>query len=320
MRTRVSEILGIQYPILQGAMAWISDYRLAAAVSNAGGAGIIATGGRTAEWTRDQITKARQLTLKPFGVNFGLSIQNDELDGLVQVICEEKPKFVTIGAGNPIPFIERFHSAGIIVIGIIPNTRLAKKVEAAGIDMIVLEGTEAGGRVGHQTTMALLTNAIPEVKIPVLAAGSIVDGRGLAAALIMGAEGIQMGTRFLACNECMVHPQYKEEILKATDEQSVVIGLSRNKGMRGLKSPFTEKYHQMEISGAKDEELSSLMSGASRAVAVNGLGKDGMNGLVQCGQGVGQIKEIKTSKQIIEDIVKEAEKCLSKASRIAGKD
>jgi len=316
MKTRVTEMLGIEYPILQGAMAWISDYRLAAAVSNAGGAGTIATGGRSAEWTRDQIKKTKKLTNKPFGVNLGLAIEYEELDKMINVICEEKPSFVAVGAGDPIPFIERFHSVGIKVIGIIPNTRLAKKVEAEGIDMIVVEGTEAGGRVGHLTTMALLTNVLPEVTIPVLAAGSIVDGRGLAAAMIMGAEGVQMGTRFLVSKECVVNPQYKEEILKATDQNSIVIGLSRNKGMRGLKSPFTDKYHQMEITGAKNEELTKLMTNASRKVAEQGLGEDGMNGLVQCGQGVEQIKQIKTVKQIIDDIINEAEELLCNAPKL----
>lgn len=316
MKTRVTEMLGIEHPILQGAMAWISDYRLASAVSNAGGAGIIATGGHNAQWTRDQIRKAKKLCNKPFGVNLGLAIEYEELEKLISVVCEEKPSFVSIGAGNPIPFIDRFHSAGIKVIGIIPNTRLAKKVETAGIDMIVVEGTEAGGRVGHLTTMALLTNVLPEVTIPVLAAGSIVDGRGLAAAMIMGAEGVQMGTRFLASDECVVNPQYKEEILKATDQNSIVIGLSRNNGMRGLKSPFTDKYHQMEITGAQDKELTKLMANASRKVAEQGLGEDGMNGLVQCGQGVEQIKQIKTAKQIIDDIIKEAEELLYNAPKL----
>jgi enoyl-[acyl-carrier protein] reductase II len=205
------------------------------------------------------------------------------------------------------------HDAGIQVIGIIPNLRLAKRVEAAGIDMIVLEGTEAGGRIGRIATMAQLTNVLPEVKLPVIAAGGIVDGRGMAAALIMGAEGIQMGTRFLVSEECIVHPQYKEEIIKATDEDSVETGLSRNLGMRGLRSPFTEKYHQMEISGVPIDELNKFATGASRRVAENGLGDDGMNGMVQCGQGVVPIKEIKSVKQIIEETVEEAERLLRNA-------
>ncbi len=318
MKTRVTELLGIKYPILQGGMAWVSDYRLAAAVSSAGAAGIIATGGRSAAWTRDQIRKAKELTDNPFGVNLGLAIEygREALDEMIQVICEEKPAFVTVGAGNPIPFIETFHAAGIKVVGIIPNTRTAKKVEAAGIDMIVVEGTEAGGRIGRLSTMALMTNVIPEVSIPVLAAGAISDGRGLAAAMMMGAQGVQMGTRFLACAECFVHPQYKEEILKATDEQSVSTGLSRNMGMRGLRSPFTEKFTQMEISGVPDAELSRFATGSSRAVAENGLTPDGMNGMIQCGQGVGPIKEIKTAKQIVEEIVKEAENLLLNAPKL----
>jgi enoyl-[acyl-carrier protein] reductase II len=313
MQTRVTQLLGIEHPIFQGGMAWISDYHLAAAVSNAGAAGIIATGGRDAAWTRDQILKTKALTDKPFGVNLSLAQDNPNLDEIIRILCEEEISFVTVGAGNPIPFIETFHAAGVKVVGIIPNLRLAKRVEAAGIDMIVVEGTEAGGTIGRLSTMALMTNVIPEVSIPVLAAGAIVDGRGLAAALMMGAAGIQMGTRFLASAECVVHPQYKEKILRATDDQSVSTGLSRNMGMRGLRSPFSEKFTQMEISGVSDAELSAFATGASRAVAENGLGPDGMNGMVQCGQGLVPIKEIKTARQIVEDTVREAEELLLKA-------
>ncbi|MCJ7835310.1 nitronate monooxygenase [Cuneatibacter sp. NSJ-177] len=317
MKTRVTEILEITYPILQGAMAWISDCHLAAAVSNAGGAGIIATGGQTENWIREQIREAKRLTNRPFGVNLGLAIPADDLNAMIRAICEEKPAFVTVGAGNPVPFIETFHASKIKVVGIIPNTRLAKKVEAAGIDLIVVEGTEAGGRIGKLTTMALLENVLPEVKLPVLAAGGIVDGRGMAAAMIMGAEGIQMGTRFLASKECIVHPQYKDEILKAGDEQSVSIGLSRNKGLRGLKSPFTERYTQMENSGVSTEELSLLVAGISEKVAKEGLGADGMNGMVQCGQAVGPVKEILSVKEIIERTAEEAEQLLKNAYRLA---
>lgn len=317
MKTRVTEILEITYPILQGAMAWISDCHLAAAVSNAGGAGIIATGGQTENWIREQIREAKRLTSRPFGVNLGLAIPADDLYAMIRAICEEKPAFVTVGAGNPVPFIETFHASKIKVVGIIPNTRLAKKVEAAGIDLIVVEGTEAGGRIGKLTTMALLENVLPEVKLPVLAAGGIVDGRGMAAAMIMGAEGIQMGTRFLASKECIVHPQYKDEILKAGDEQSVSIGLSRNKGLRGLKSPFTERYTQMENSGVSTEELSLLVAGISEKVAKEGLGADGMNGMVQCGQAVGPVKEILSVKEIIERTAEEAEQLLKNAYRLA---
>lgn len=317
MKTRVTEILEITYPILQGAMAWISDCHLAAAVSNAGGAGIIATGGQTENWIREQIREAKRLTSRPFGVNLGLAIPADDLNAMIRAICEEKPAFVTVGAGNPVPFIETFHARGIKVVGIIPNTRLAKKVEAAGIDLIVVEGTEAGGRIGKLTTMALLENVLPEVKLPVLAAGGIVDGRGMAAAMIMGAEGIQMGTRFLASKECIVHPQYKDEILKSGDEQSVSIGLSRNKGLRGLKSPFTERYTQMENSGVSTEELSRLVAGISEKVAKEGLGADGMNGMIQCGQAVGPVKEILSVKEIIERTAEEAEQLLKNAYRLA---
>lgn len=313
IKTRITEMLGIKYPIFQGAMGYISDYHLVSAVSNAGGAGVIATGGRDGAWTKEQIRLTKELTDKPFGVNIALSHRNLDIERMIDIVCEEEVVFVTVGAGNPIPFIERLHSAGVKVVGIIPSTRLAKKTEAAGIDMIIIEGTEAGGRIGRLTTMSLMSNVIPEVKIPVMAAGGICDGRGLAAALIMGAEGIQMGTRFLVSEECVVHPQYKEEIIKASDTNSVSIGLSRNKGTRGLRSPYTEKYTEMEISGVSTEELGLFFKGVSRKVAEEGLGEDGMNGIIQCSQAIEQIREIKTVKQIIEDTMKEAEELLLNA-------
>ncbi len=316
MKTRVTDILEIQYPILQGAMAWISECRLAAAVSNAGGAGIIATGGRSGEWTREQIREAKRLTNQPFGVNLGLALPKEELEEILNAICQEKPAFVTVGAGDPIPFIERFHQAGIRVVGIIPNARLARKVEAAGIDLIVLEGTESGGRIGRLTTMALLENVPPEVKVPLLAAGGIVDGRGMAAAMLMGAEGVQMGTRFLVSQECQVHPQYKEEILKASDEQSVSIGLSRNKGLRGLRSPFTDLYTERENRGVSTEELSRMVAGASRRVAEEGLGPDGMNGLIQCGQALNPVQDVLSVREIVENTVAEASELLKNAWKL----
>ena len=318
MKTRVTELLGIKYPIIQGAMAWIADSTLAAAVSNGGGAGVIATGGRDREWIEREIARTKTLTDKPFGVNLGIDRQydNGDLDEVIDIIRRERVSFITVGAGDPIPFIEPLHAAGVKVVGIIPTTRLAKKVEAAGIDMIVVEGTEAGGRIGRLSTMALMTNVIPEVSLPVMAAGGMADGRGLAAALMMGAEGIQMGSRFLACEECVVHPSYKQAVLAATDRDSVSTGLSRNLGMRGLRSAFSEEYTRMEIGGVPDEELNRFATGASRSVAVEGLHTDGMNGMYQCGQGIGPIREIKPAARIIEEIVAEAEKLLLNAPNL----
>ena len=195
MATGLTELLGIRYPIIQGGMAWISDAGLAAAVSNAGGAGIISTGGRTTEYTESEIRRCRTLTDKPFGVNVMLMAPNRE--EIVDVICREKPAFVTLGAGNPVPYFDRLHEAGIRVIPVVPNLRLAKRVEAKGADAIVVEGMEAGGHIGTLCTLPLMTQVIPEIHIPVIMAGGFADGRGLAAALLMGAAGIQMGTRFL---------------------------------------------------------------------------------------------------------------------------
>lgn len=305
MKTRVTEILGIEYPVLQGAMAGISECNLASAVSNAGGAGIIAAIGQDTNWLRFQIKKAKELTDKPFGVNIGLY---KNADGLIQLICEEKPAFVTIGAGDPLPYIKRLQSTGIKVIGIIPNTRLAKRVEAFGIDMIIIEGTEAGGRVGNLSTMALMTNVIPEVKIPVIAAGAIADGRGLAAALVMGAEGIQIGTRFIASEECIVYQDYKEKILHAKDEDSVLINLSANSGIRGLKSAFSER---LLVKGTNSLHDIDKLTYNTTEIAINGeINDNDINGIVLCGQGLGPIKTIKTVKNIIYDIVNEAKDIL----------
>jgi enoyl-[acyl-carrier protein] reductase II len=312
MRTRVTELLGIKYPILQGAMAWVAEANLVSAVSNAGGSGILASGGRDADWVVNQIRKTKTMTQKPFGINVSLET-SPRKEQIVDAICQEKVDFVTLGAGDPIPYIDRFHSVGIKVAGIIPNTRLAKRVEAAGMDFIIIEGMEGGGRIGKLTTMSLMSNVIPEVKIPVVVAGGIIDGRGMAASFIMGASAIQMGTRFLLAEECVVHDDYKNSIINATDEDSVTPGFTRGKGMRGLKSPFTEKYHEMEISGVTNEELRNFVVGCSRRVAEQGLGADGMNGMVQCGQSLVSLKNIQTAKEIIEEIVNEAEDLLKYA-------
>lgn len=313
MNMSLTEVLGIRYPILQGAMAWISDSNLAAAVSEAGAGGVIGAGGRDADWVREEIRKTKNLTDKPFGINVSLE-STPWRESLIDCICTEGVGFVTLGAGNPIPHIERFREAGIRIVGIIPNLRLAKRVEAAGIDAIVIEGMEAGGRIGTQTTMSLMTNILPAIKIPVLAAGGIVDGRGMAAALVMGAAGVQMGSRFLLSDECVVHPSYKEAIIRATDEDSVTTGLSRGMGMRGLRSNFSDRYHQMETNGAPIEELNAFATGSSRRVAEEGLGADGMNGIVQVGQGLTPLREILPVKKIIQDIIQEANVCLSAAA------
>lgn len=311
METKLTKLLGIKYPLIQGAMAWVSEANLTSAVSNAGGAGIIAAGGRTTDWVRDEIRKTKALTDKPFGVNIVLMAPNK--DEVVEIICQEKVAFVTLGAGNPLPYIETFHKAGIKAIPVVPSVKLAKRVEAAGADAMVIEGMEAGGHIGTLTTMALLTNVIPEVSIPVIAAGGIVDGRGMAAAMLMGAAGVQMGSRFLLAEECAAHMNVKQRIIAATDTDSVVTGYSRGQGVRGIKNAFTEKFLALEVSGAPTSELNALATGTNKLATIDG---DIEMGMVQVGQSLNQLNEIKPSKTIIEEIIAETVRLLSTASTL----
>ncbi|MDF2500131.1 MAG: 2-nitropropane dioxygenase [Anaerosporomusa subterranea] len=311
MKTRLTNLLGIKYPIIQGGMAWVSEANLTSAVSNSGGAGIIASGGRSADWVRDEIRKTKSLTNKPFGVNVMLMAPNK--DEVVEVICQEKVAFVTLGAGNPVPFFEKFHQVGIKVIPVIPNVKLAKRVESAGADAIVIEGMEAGGHIGTLTTMALLTNVIPEISIPVIVAGGIVDGRGVAAALIMGASGVQMGSRFLLTEECTLHQHAKQRIIAASDVDSVVTGYSRGHGVRGVRNKFTEKFLELETSGAPQEILNNLAAGTNKLAAVDG---DVENGLVQVGQSLNRLNETKPTAQIMEEVMVETIKVLTSAGNL----
>ena len=277
MAKSITEVLGIKYPIIQGGMAWISDAKLAAAVSNAGGAGIISCGGRTTEYVREEIRKAKQLTDKPFGVNVMLMAPNK--DEIVDVICEEKPAFVTLGAGNPVPYFAKLKEAGIKVIPVIPNVKLAKRVAAAGADAMVAEGMEAGGHIGVLTTMALMTQVIPEIKdIPVVMAGGFGDGRGLAAAMLMGAGGVQMGTRFLVAEECSVHENMKQKLIEAVDTDTIVTGLTLGGAVRGIKNKFSTEFVQKENEGkTSKEELIRMATGTNKLAAVEGDVVNGMN-------------------------------------------
>ena len=311
MKTKLTALLGIQYPIIQGGMAWASDATLAAAVSNAGAAGIIGSGGRTTEWTRNEIRRAKELTDKPFGVNVMLMAPNR--DDIVSVICEEKVAFATLGAGNPILYFERLHAAGVKVIPVVPNVKLAKRVETAGADAIVIEGMEAGGHIGTQTTMALLTNVLPEVSLPVIAAGGIVDGRGMAAALIMGASGVQMGSRFLLAAECAFHPNSKASVMNASDTDSVVTGYSRNVGVRGLRNKLTDQYLKMETSGAPQAELDKLVTGTNRLAAVDG---DVENGVVQVGQSLTPLRRIEPVREIVDHVMTDVQRILFQAPEL----
>lgn len=306
--TKLTNLLNIKYPIIQGGMAWVSEARLAAAVSNAGGAGIIACGGRDEQWVRDQIRLTKTLTDKPFGVNVQLMAPNK--DALVEIICEEKVAFVTLGAGNPVPFFEKFTQAGIKKIPVVPNVKLAKRVQDAGADALVVEGMEAGGHIGVLTTMALMTQVVPAVDIPVVVAGGFADGRGLAAALIMGAAGVQMGTRFLVAEECGVHPNFKQKLLQAADTDSVVTGLTFGHAVRGVKNKFTDHFLKLEREGTPEADLARLATGTNRLAAVEG---DIENGMVQAGQCLLPLTAIEPVTVIVEKIMEDARAVLAKA-------
>ena len=305
MKTKLTELLNIKYPIIQGAMAWVSEANLAAAVSNAGGAGIIATGGRDAAWVKEQIDLARTLTDKPFGVN--VVLQDKDKDEKIDLICNEKVAFVTLGAGNPVPYIEKFKNAGIKVIPVVPNIKLAKRVEENGADALIIEGMEAGGHIGRLTSLSLMTQVIPEIKIPVIAAGGFAEGRGLAAALVMGASGIQAGTRFYASKECTAHINAKNAIVAAGDSDTDITGYIRGNHVRGLKNKMTEKYLELEKQHAPYEQLHDLIVGTSRSAPVDG---DVEWGLVQAGQSLSVITSLKSCEEIINDMVKEAKEAI----------
>ena len=311
MKTKLTELLGIRYPIIQGAMAWISESTLVSAVANAGATGVIATGGQSSAWIHEQIRKTKELTDHPFGVN--LMLQAPNKDEVLEIICEEKVAFATIGAGNPVPYFEPLHRAGVKAIPVVPSIKLAKRVQEKGADALVIEGFEAGGHDGMQTTMALMTNVIPEIDIPVIVAGSIVDGRGMAAALLMGADGVQMGSRFLLAEECQVHQNSKDAIIAATDTDSVITGFTRNNNVRGLRSAFTDEYLRLEREGAADDVLTALSRGTNRLAAVDG---DTVNGVVQVGQGLNRLTKIQPAKEIVDEIIHEMTERLQNAPQL----
>jgi enoyl-[acyl-carrier protein] reductase II len=311
MKTRLTELLGIKYPIIQGAMAWTSDANLAIAVANAGGAGVIAMGGRTVEWVRDEIRKVKKATDKPFGVNIMLMDKN--VEAIIDLVCEEKVPFVTLGAGNPTPYFDRLHAAGVKAIPVVPSVKLANRVEEKGADAMVIEGMEAGGHIGTLSTMALMTNVLyTKHKIPVIVAGGIADGRGLAAALVMGADGVQVGSRFIVTEECASNPKTKEAIIKAADTDSVVTGYLMGTAVRCLKNSFTKEYLQKEAAGVSSEELTKLAVGTNRRAAVEG---DCENGAVLVGESLTVLDKIEPCAVVIERMVSEAKEAIKNANK-----
>ncbi len=294
MKTKITELLGIEYPIIQGGMAWVADYHLAAAVSEAGGLGIIGAGGAPASFVREQIQKTKELTKKPFGVN--VMLMNPEADGIARVIVEEGVPVVTTGAGNPGKYLVSWKEAGIKVIPVV-----------ASVDAVIAEGTESGGHIGAATTMTLVPQVVDAVKIPVIAAGGIADGRGFAAAVMLGAEAVQMGTRFVVAKESIVHDNYKKKILAAKDIDSEVTGTSHGHPVRQLRNNMTREYLKLEKAGAPFEELEHLTLGALRKAVVEG---DIVNGTLMAGQIAGMIKEEMTCAEMIQEIMKQAESLL----------
>ena len=301
MKTEITELLGIEYPVIQGGMAWVADYHLAAAVSNAGGLGLIAAGGAPAEWVREQIRETKKLTDKPFGVN--IMLMNPEADKIAKVILEEDIKVVTTGAGSPEKYMADWKAAGVKVIPVIASVALAKRMERCGADAVVAEGTEAGGHIGELTTMVLVPQVVDAVNIPVIAAGGIADGRGMAAAFMLGARGIQMGTVFAVSKESVIHENYKNSILKAKDIDSRVTGRSTGHPIRVLRNDMARKYLEMEKEGAPFEELEKMTLGSLRRAVQDG---DAKNGSLMAGQIAGMIKEERSCEDIIKTTVSDA--------------
>lgn len=294
MKTRLCELLGIEYPIIQGGMAWVATAELAAAVSNGGGLGLIAAGGAPADVVREQIKKARELTDKPFGVN--VMLMSPFADEVMQVVIEEKPAVVATGAGNPGKYIPALKEAGVKILPVIASVAMAKRMEKSGVDGVIAEGTEAGGHIGELTTMVLVPQVADAVSIPVVAAGGIADSRGAVAAFALGADGIQVGTRFICSTECIAHDNYKQAVLKAKDRDAVVTGRSTGAPVRALKNKLTREYERLEKEGAPFEEIEALGVGGLRRAFQEG---DAETGSLMAGQSAAMVTKIEPCADII---------------------
>ena len=305
MQTEITELLGIQYPIIQGGMAWVAEHHLAAAVSEAGGLGLIGAANAPAEWVREQIRAAKNLTEQPFGVN--IMLMSPYADEVAQVVAEEGVKVVTTGAGSPEKYMELWKQSGIRVIPVVASVALAKRMERCGADAVVAEGCESGGHVGESTTMALVPQVVDAVQIPVIAAGGIADGRGIAAAFMLGAKAVQMGTRFIATREAQVHESYKNQVLRAKDIDTRVTGRSTGHPVRALRNEMTKRYLELEQEGAPFEELEQLTLGGLRRAVVEG---DVRMGSMMAGQCAGLVREILPCSELVPQLMQEAKACM----------
>lgn len=307
MKTRITELLQIEYPIIQGGMAWVAEHRLAATVSNAGGLGIIGAASAPPEVVREEIRKCKELTDRPFGVN--IMLLNPNADEVAGIVVEEGVRVVTTGAGNPAKYMDLWKRADVKVLPVVASVAMAKLMERAGADGVVAEGMESGGHIGQTTTMALVPQVVDAVSVPVVAAGGIADGRGLAAAFMLGAEAVQMGTRFVAAKESIVHENYKHQILKAKDIDSVITGTSTGHPVRSLRNHMTREYLQLEKENADFMELEKLTLGSLRKAVIDG---DTVNGTLMAGQIAGLIREEKSCADIIQDIIRQAQQTVQR--------
>lgn len=305
MKNRLCELLGIKYPIIQGGMAWVATAELAAAVSNGGGLGLIAAGGAPADVVREQIRKCRTLTDKPFGVN--VMLMSPFAEEVMQVVIEEKPAVVATGAGNPGKYIEALKEAGVKILPVVASVALAQKLEKQGADAIIAEGTEAGGHIGEITTMCLTPQIADAVSVPVVCAGGIADVRGAAAAFALGADGIQVGTRFICSDECIAHENYKQAVIKAKDRDAVVTGRSTGAPVRALKNKLTKEYQRLEKENASAEEIEQLGVGGLKRAFLEG---DTQTGSLMAGQSAAMVKAIEPCADIIKSYFENVEAVL----------
>lgn len=310
IRSEICDLLGIEYPVFQGGMAWIADGKLAAAVSNGGGLGIIAAGNAPGEYVKEQIKKARELTEKPIGVN--IMLMSPFAEEVAKVVTEEKVDVVTTGAGNPSKYINEWKAAGIKVIPVVASVAMAKLMTRLGASAVIAEGGESGGHVGELTTMVLVPQICDATDLPVIAAGGIADGRGVAAAFMLGACGVQMGTRFLSAEECTIHPEYKQKILKAGDLCTMVTGKRLGHPVRSLRTPFAREYSKAEYGGMPDDELEALGAGALRRAVQEG---DSEKGCFLAGQIAAMVKKEQPAAEIIKEVMEQAEPVLLGASK-----